>query len=72
VEALQTQTYRGVHSVVALVEPGTFGGEANPMVTVTALASVNVPTYLIKRDAALDVSLSHSVAGLGRGGRNLR
>jgi uncharacterized protein (DUF58 family) len=72
VEALQTQLYRGVHSVVALVEPGTFGGEANPMVTVTSLAAINVPTYLIKRDAALDISLSHSVAGLGRGGRNLR
>jgi uncharacterized protein (DUF58 family) len=72
VEALQMQMFRGISSVAALVEPGTFGGEGNPMVTVSALASINVPTFLIKRDAALDISLAHSVAGLGRGGRNLR
>jgi uncharacterized protein (DUF58 family) len=72
IEALQTQVYRGIHSVGVIVEPGTFGAESNPMLAVSALAALNVPAYLVKRDVALDVSLHASVAGLGSGGRNLR
>ena len=72
VETLQMMIYRGIHATSVIVEPGTFGAGENPMLAVSALAAVNVPTYLVKRDVALDVSLGQSVAGLGAGGRNLR
>ena len=72
VGALQTDLYRGIHAIATLIEPGTFGGEGNPMLMVSALAALNVPTFLIKKDHSLDISLSQSVAGLGPGGRNLR
>jgi uncharacterized protein (DUF58 family) len=72
VGVVQRDMYRGVHSMVVIVEPGTFGGEGNPMMIVSALAALGVPTFLVKRDQALDVSLRQSVTGLGRPTRNLR
>jgi hypothetical protein len=52
------------------VEPATFGGGGNAALTVSTLAGMNVPSYLIKRDVELDISLHRSALGLGA--RNLR
>ncbi len=70
VAALQSQLYKGVKAAAALVEPGTFGGEENPLMLVSALSAISVPTYLIKRDDAIDAALSQQFDP--QAARNLR
>jgi uncharacterized protein (DUF58 family) len=65
VRALQTQLYKGVSSVAVLVEPATFGGTGSSLMLVGALSAMEVPTYLIKRDDAIDVSLSRTYTPTG-------
>jgi uncharacterized protein (DUF58 family) len=69
-DGLRTQQFRGVNPAVAIIEPATFGADGNAALTVSALAALNVPSYLIKRDVELDISLHRSALGLGSG--NLR
>jgi uncharacterized protein (DUF58 family) len=63
VRALQTQTYKGVAAVAVLIEPATFGGVGNSLMVVSALSAFEVPTYLIKRDDSIDLSLSRQYSG---------
>ena len=49
--------YRGVQSTAVLIEPSTFGGGQNSLLAVGALAALDVPSYLVKRDDALDLAL---------------
>jgi uncharacterized protein (DUF58 family) len=70
VAALQAQLFRVTSAVAVLVEPGTFGGEGNPLLAVSALSALNVPTYLVKRDDTIDGALSQQFAGPAV--RNLR
>ena len=70
VAALQVQLYKGITSVAVLVEPGTFGGEGNPMLLVSALSAIKVPSYLVKRDDAIDAALGQEYGQFAA--RNLR
>ena len=57
VAALAHVRRRGVQATAVLIDPGTFGSSRDPMLVVGALATADVPSYLIKRDDALDVAL---------------
>ncbi len=70
VQALQAQLFRIASAAAVLVEPGTFGGGGNPLLTVSALSALNVPSYLVKRDDAIDAALRQQFAGPAV--RNLR
>jgi uncharacterized protein (DUF58 family) len=70
VSALQVQLYKTASAVAVIVEPGTFGGSGNPLLTVSALSSINVPTYLVKRDDAINAALGQQFGGPAV--RNLR
>jgi len=63
VTALQLQLYRSASAAVVLVEPGTFGGGGNPLLTVSALSALNVTSYLVKRDDAIDAALHQQFGG---------
>jgi uncharacterized protein (DUF58 family) len=70
VSALEMQMYKGIQTLAVIIEPGTFGGHGNPLVLVSALSTINVPSYLVKRDDSIDVALGQQ---FGRAGvRNLR
>jgi uncharacterized protein (DUF58 family) len=68
--ALQVQLYKVTSAAAVLIEPGTFGGQGNPLLAVSALSALNVPTYLVKRDDTIDGALSEQFAGPAV--RNLR
>jgi uncharacterized protein (DUF58 family) len=70
VSALQVQLYKTASAVAVVVEPGTFGGKGNPLLTVSALSTINVPTYLVKRDDAINAALGQQFGGPAV--RNLR
>ena len=70
VSALQVQLYKTASAVAVIVEPGTFGGKGNPLLTVSALSTINVPTYLVKRDDAINAALGQQFGGPAV--RNLR
>lgn len=70
VQALQGQLYRVASAATVIIEPGTFGGGGNPLLTVSALSSINVPSYLVKRDDSIDSALRQQYAGPAV--RNLR
>ena len=48
---------RGIQTAAVLIEPSSFGGMMNSMLTIGALAALDVRSYLIKRDDALDLAL---------------
>lgn len=70
VTALRVQLYRTASAAAVIVEPGTFGGSGNPLLTVSALSTINVPTYLVKRDDAINAALGQQYGGPAV--RNLR
>lgn len=70
VTALQAQLFRVASSVAVIIEPGTFDGEGNPLLTVSSLSSINVPSYLVKRDDSIDAALRQQYGGPAV--RNLR
>ncbi len=55
---------KSVKVAVALVEPGTFGAKQGSLLTVGGLASMNVPTYLIKRGDDIGVALDGELGRL--------
>jgi len=55
---------KGVKVAVVLIEPGTFGADQNSLLPVGALASMNVPTYLIKRGDDIGQALDSELAKL--------
>jgi hypothetical protein len=70
VQSLQAQLFRVASAATVIIEPGTFGGGGNPLLTVSALSSLNVPSYMVKRDDAIDAALRQQFAGPAV--RNLR
>lgn len=71
--ALRNLTRRGVRAAVVLVEPSTFGGEANALLAVGSLAADDIPVYLVKQGESLGEALNSPANGaakaLKRGGR---
>jgi uncharacterized protein (DUF58 family) len=49
--------HRGIQTAAVLIEPSSFGGTTNSMVVIGALAALDVRSYLVKRDDALDLAL---------------
>jgi uncharacterized protein (DUF58 family) len=70
VASLQMLAGRGVKLAAILLEPGTFGGSGNTLVTFGALAAADVFTYLVKRTDDLSTTLGSGVEAslAGRGG----
>jgi uncharacterized protein (DUF58 family) len=58
VQALQHQTHRGVRAVAIVLEPVTFGGEAEVIHILGSLAAADIRTYLVKQGDDLDRALS--------------
>lgn len=59
---------RGVRVVVVIIEPSTFGAAESAIMLVSALASIAVPTYLVKRGEDIARALTGS-AGPARRAR---
>lgn len=70
VAALRTQMQRVASSGAVLIEPSSFGGEADSLPIVNALQAINVPAYVVKRDDAIDIALMQQFGPAGA--RNLR
>lgn len=68
--ALQLQLYKVASAAAVLIEQSTFGGEGSPLMLVSALSAMNVPSYLVKRGDPIDTALSQEYAPAGI--RNLR
>jgi uncharacterized protein (DUF58 family) len=58
VAAMRGLMNRGMHGVAVVVEPATFCGTGNALALVGALSSQEIPAYMVKRDDAIDASLS--------------
>ena len=61
VAALQEVQMRGARATAVLIEPRTFGSPDSAMITVGALAAIDVPSYLVKRDDTLELALSREM-----------
>jgi uncharacterized protein (DUF58 family) len=70
VTALRVQMLRVSACVAVVVEPSTFGGEGNALPVVGALSTMNVASYLVKRDDSIDAALAQEYSPAGV--RNLR
>jgi uncharacterized protein (DUF58 family) len=62
VAALNEITTRGARATAILIEPHTFGSGQSSIMTVGALAAVDIPSYLVKRDDTLELVLSREMA----------
>ncbi len=58
ITALHQVQMRGSRATAVLIEPNTFGSTQTSLLTVGALAAVDVPSYLVKRDDQLELVLS--------------
>jgi uncharacterized protein (DUF58 family) len=58
--SLESQLRRGMHAAAAVVEPGTFCGSGNALMSVGTLSALGVPTYIVKRDDRIDASLGQN------------
>jgi uncharacterized protein (DUF58 family) len=68
VEVTEHLAERGVDVLVPLIEAPTFGGGASTVEAIGALATANIPTYLVKRGEPLENLLTNPVVGhVGRG-----
>ncbi|MEA2573146.1 MAG: hypothetical protein QOH93_444 [Chloroflexia bacterium] len=70
VDALRIEMLRIASAATVIVEPSTFGGKDNALMLVSALTAINVPTYLVKRDDAINAALAQEYGGMAV--RNLR
>ena len=57
VHQLQHLLRRGARVAVVLLEPTTFGGPNNTLLTVSALLASGVQTYLVKRNVSIEAAL---------------
>jgi len=64
VQAVIDIVTRSVQSVAVVIEPNTFGGQESSLMVVSDLASVNVPTYLVKYGDDISQALSTHAAGV--------
>jgi uncharacterized protein (DUF58 family) len=62
VAALNEITIRGARATAILIEPHTLGSGQSSIMTVGALAAVDIPSYLVKRDDTLELVLSREMA----------
>jgi uncharacterized protein (DUF58 family) len=58
VAALRGHMNRSMHGVAVVIEPETFCGTGNALMLVSTLSSLEIPSYLVKRDDSIDASLS--------------
>ena len=70
VAAVQGQVQRGLRAVAAIVEPGTFCGTGSALMLVSALAALDIPVHVIKRDDEIDAALGQQYGG--GASRNMR
>jgi uncharacterized protein (DUF58 family) len=64
VQAVINIVARNVQSVSVVIEPSTFGGQDSSLMVVSDLASVNIPTYLVKYGDDISQALSTHAAGI--------
>jgi uncharacterized protein (DUF58 family) len=64
VQAMINIVTRNVQSVAVAIEPSTFGGQGSSLMVVSDLASVNIPTYLVKYGDDISQALSTHAAGI--------
>lgn len=64
VQAVINIVTRNVQSVSVVIEPNTFGGQDSSLMVVSDLASVNIPTYLVKYGDDISQALSTHAAGI--------
>lgn len=67
VPALMTLMQAGVRATVILVDRSTFSGRASPLLIVSRLAALNVPTIVLRRHDNLTVALIQASALPARG-----
>ncbi len=70
VSALRTQMLKVASAATVLIEPSSFGSDADAVPLVGALGAINVPAYMVKRDDAIDLALTQQFSPAA--GRNLR
>lgn len=70
VSVLHTQLAKVASAASVLIEPASFGSEANAVPLVSALRAINVPAYVVKRDDAIDLALTQQFSPAAA--RNLR
>ncbi len=68
--SLQSQLRKGLRAAAVIIEGETFGGEGNALMMVSALAGMDVPNYLVKREDSIDAALSQQYSPAAV--RNLR
>ena len=64
VQAVINIVTRNVQTVSVVIEPNTFGGQESSLMVVSDLASVNIPTYLVKYGDDISQALSTHSAGV--------
>ena len=64
VQAVINIVTRNVQSVAVVIEPNTFGGQDSSLMVVSDLASINIPTYLVKYGDDISQALSTHAAGI--------
>lgn len=64
VQALINIVTRNVQCVAVAIEANTFGGQGSSLMVVSDLASVNIPTYLVKYGDDISQALSAHAAGI--------
>ncbi|HEY0071789.1 MAG TPA: DUF58 domain-containing protein [Chloroflexia bacterium] len=70
VDALRVEMLRIASAAAVIVEPSTFGSKDNALLPVSALTAINVPSFLVKRDDAIDAALAQQYGAMAA--RNLR
>lgn len=68
VHQLQHLMRRGARVAAVLLEPASFGGDTNTLMTVGALATTHVPTYLVQRGESIQQALNSGEAVLAESG----
>jgi uncharacterized protein (DUF58 family) len=64
VQAVINIVTRNVQTVAVVIEPNTFGGQDSSLMVVSDLASVSIPTYLVKYGDDIGQALSTHAAGI--------
>jgi uncharacterized protein (DUF58 family) len=68
VVSLELLAGHGVKLAAIVLEPGTFGGQGSALLVFSALAALDVPTYLVKQSDNIDAALSASATSTSTAG----
>ena len=63
--ALQMLQRRGVNSIAVVIDGSTFGRATDYIPVLAQLEAAGVPTYVVRRDEAIDAALAHPFRGGG-------